>query len=68
MQANHDIIIIPLPFVVLNLEIVERKGKNYKKLNISRTKRAFPIKQKTFFVISKGLSFGEKKKFETFPP
>ena len=52
----------------LNLEIVERKGKNYKKLNISKTKRAFPIKQKTFFIISKGLSFGEKKKFETFPP
>ena len=33
--------IIPLPFVFLNLESVERKGKNYKNLNISRTKRAF---------------------------
>ena len=40
--------IIPLPFVFLNLGIVERKGKNYKKLNISRKKRAFSIKQKTF--------------------
>ena len=33
--------IIPLPCALLNLEIVERKGKNYKNLNISRTKRAF---------------------------
>ena len=33
--------IIPLPFVLLNLERVERKTKNYKKLNISRMKRAF---------------------------
>ena len=30
--------IIPLPFVFLYLESVERKGKNYKSLNISRTK------------------------------
>ena len=33
--------IIPLPFVLLNLENLERKRKKYKKLNISRTKRAF---------------------------
>ena len=33
--------IIPLSFVLLNLESVERKGKNYKKLNTSRMKRAF---------------------------
>ena len=33
--------IISLPFVLLNLEIVESKGKNYKSLNILRTKRAF---------------------------
>ena len=33
--------IIPLRCALLNLEIVERKGKNYKNLNISRTKRAF---------------------------
>ena len=32
---------IPLPFVHLNLESVERKEKNYKNFNISRTKRAF---------------------------
>ena len=33
--------IIPLPFILLYMESVERKGKNYKSLNISRTKRAF---------------------------
>ena len=33
--------VIPLPFVALNLESMERKGKNYKSLNISRTKKAF---------------------------
>ena len=36
--------IIPLPFALLNLESVEKKGKNYKKLNISKTKRAFSMK------------------------
>ena len=33
--------IIPLSFVLLNLESVERKEEPYKILNISRTKRAF---------------------------
>ena len=32
--------IIPLPFVLLSMESVERKEKNYKNLNISRMKRA----------------------------
>ena len=36
--------IIPLPFVLLNLGNVEMKGKKYKKLNISRRKRAFLMK------------------------
>ena len=36
--------IIPLLFVFLNLESVESKGKNYKNLNIFRTKRAFSMK------------------------
>ena len=30
--------IIPLPFVLLNLESLERKRKNYKKSNILKTK------------------------------
>ena len=40
----YDIINIPLPFVLLNLESVERKGKNNKNWNISRMKRAFYMK------------------------
>ena len=36
--------IIPLPFVLLNLESMEKKGKTYKTLYISRTKRAFLMK------------------------
>ena len=36
--------IIPLPFSLLNLESVEKMGKKYKNLNISRTKRAFSMK------------------------
>ena len=36
--------IIPLPFVLLNLENVEREGKNHKNLNIPRTKTAFWMK------------------------
>ena len=36
--------IIPIPFALLNLEKVEKKGKNFKNLNISRMKRAFYMK------------------------
>ena len=32
---------LPLSFVLLNPESVERKGKNYKNVNISRTKKRF---------------------------
>ena len=41
--------ITPLRFVLMYLESVERKGKNYKILNISRTKRAFLMKLKNGF-------------------
>ena len=34
-------LIIPLSFVLLNLESVEKKRRKYKNFNISRTKRAF---------------------------
>ena len=54
--------IIPLPFVLLNLESVERKRKNYKNLNISRTKRAFYMKLKTCSAVFERLSFVEKIK------
>ena len=33
--------IIPLSLVLMNLESVERKGKNYKKMNVTRTETAF---------------------------
>ena len=56
----HDIINYSTSFVLLNLGSVERKGKITKKMNISRMKRAFSIKQKIFFIILEGLSFGEK--------
>ena len=36
--------IIPLPFVLLYLESVERTGKNYKSLDITRMERAFLMK------------------------
>ena len=32
----------------------------YKNLNILRTKIAFSMKLKTFFIVFEGLSFGEK--------
>ena len=36
--------IIPLPFLLFYLESVERKGKNYKSLNVLRMKIAFLMK------------------------
>ena len=54
--------IIPLPFVLKNLESVEKKGESYKNLNILKTKRAFLMKLKTFFIVFEGLSFGENIK------
>ena len=44
--------IIPFPFVLLNLESVERKGK-IQKFEYLKNK-------KSFFIVFKGLSFGEK--------
>ena len=41
-----------------------KEDRNYKNLNISRTERAFYIKQKTFSVVFEGLSFGEKQTFD----
>ena len=54
--------IIPLPFVLLNLENAGEKGKKYKNMNISRRKRAFQMKWKLYFKVVEGLSFGEKTK------
>ena len=41
--------IIPLSFVLLNLESLERKGENYKSLNISGTKKSFLYEIKNIF-------------------
>ena len=40
-----------------------RRGK-YKNMNILGREKAFQMKGKTFFIISQGLSFDEKKKNE----
>ena len=42
----------------------KRERRKYKNLNISKTKRAFYIKQKTFFIVFEVLSFGEKEKID----
>ena len=48
--------------MLLNLKSVERKKKNYEDLNISRTKRAFQMKEKVFLIVLEGLSLGERIK------
>ena len=55
-----------LSFVIFNLESVERKGKNYKNLNVSRIKRAFQTKWKIFFTVFEELSIEEKKADTSF--
>ena len=45
-------------------KLKKRGRRKYKKLNISRMKRAFQKKQKTFFIVFEGLSFSEKYKFD----
>ena len=54
MEANSWHQIIPLAFVLLNLESVERKRKNYKNLNISRRKQLFRLNKKQFSQFLKG--------------
>ena len=55
-------LIIPLPFALLYLESMERKWKNYKKLNILRMKSFLDEIKNTLFIVFEGLSFGEKNK------
>ena len=38
----------------------QRGRQKYKNLNISRMKRAFEMKCKTFIIVFEGLSFGEE--------
>ena len=55
--------IIPLPFVLLYLGSMERKGKNYKILNILRTKRAFLMKEKTLHSFGRAIIWFNKTYF-----
>ena len=55
--------IIPLPFVLLNLVSVERKGKKLQKFEYLENENSFLNVIKNIFVIAfEGLSFGEKIK------
>ena len=60
MQVN-SVQIIPFQFVLLNLESVERKGKS-QKLEYLENEKSFSDELKIFFIVFKGLSFGEKIK------
>ena len=55
--------IIPLPFVLLNLVSVERKGKKLQKFEYLENENSVLNVIKNIFVIAfEGLSFGEKIK------
>ena len=54
-------LIIPLPFVLLNLEKVERKRKNTK-FEYLENEKSFLDEIKNIFIVFEGLSFGEKIK------
>ena len=49
---------MPLPFVLLNLEIVEKKGKQLKEIKHIENEKSFFDEIKTFFLVFQGLSFG----------
>ena len=55
--------IIPLLFVPLYLEIMERTGKNYRKCEYLKNEKTFLNEVKDTFHSFEGLSFGEKKSF-----
>ena len=56
----HDIINYSTSIYPLESGKCGKEGKNYKNLNISRNKKFFRWSKKTFLVVFKGLSFGEK--------
>ena len=53
---------IPLSFVLLNLESVGRKEKKLRKFEYLENRKSFSDKRKKNFIDFKGLSFGEKIK------
>ena len=62
-KSIHDIINYSTSICPFESGKCGKEGKNHKNLNISRRKRAFKMKYKTFFIVFKGLSFGEKIKY-----
>ena len=54
-------LIIPLPFVLFNLESVERKGK-IQKFDYLENERNFLDEIKKKYIVFEGLPFGEKIK------
>ena len=55
-------LIIPLPFVLLNLEKVKRNRKKYKKFEYLESKRSFLDEIKNIFQFLKGYHLVKKKK------
>ena len=53
---------IPLSFVLLNLESVGRKEKKLRKFEYLENRKSFSDERKKNFIDFKGLSFGEKIK------
>ena len=56
---HHKLFYFHLSFWIW--KVWKGRGKKYKKWNILRTKKAFTMKEKTFFIVFEGLSIGEKK-------
>ena len=52
------------PLILWNRKMWKGRQKNYENLNILRTKRAFWIKWKTFFIIFEMLSFDKIEKIK----
>ena len=64
MQANsryHKLFHFNFAFVLLNLKSVERKGKNYKKIEYLKNEKSFLDEIKNFFIVFKELQFSKKK-------
>ena len=58
----HDIKIIPLPFVLLNLAGIEKNGKKIQTFEYLENEWSFFNEVKNIFIVSEGLSLGEKIK------
>ena len=68
LDSWHDVINFTIYLQTTSNTMGDREIKRgrwkYKKLNISRTKRAFWMKKNFFFIVFEGLSFGWKQKFD----